>query len=393
MMRVMAVDDEPLVLNAVDRILREAGHQVTRFDKGQDAIGAANSEVYDAAIVDYEMPGANGLSVLRHLKEVQPRCLRILASGALDVQVTVDAVNGGDVAHVLEKPFEREDLLAAIDSASKARERAYRAWLADREEKDRAEAQMLRQCIDEDLLSLAIQPIIDSQTGQPSAYEALLRSKHPVLNSPLAVLEVAERHEMIRQVTETVMRRARQWLERMPEPLKLFVNLHPSDFSGPESLRKLVTPLRPWASRVVFEITERKSIRDFDAWHTSMTALKDLGFEFAVDDLGAGYNSLGILAEVKPSYIKIDMSIVRDVHRDSHKQRLVEVICRFAAGTDAKVIAEGVEAEYEAWILQTAGVDHLQGYLYGRPGFDLLPPSQPVENSAGQQMANRATAA
>jgi EAL domain-containing protein (putative c-di-GMP-specific phosphodiesterase class I)/CheY-like chemotaxis protein len=389
----MVVDDEPMVLNAVDRILREAGHDVARFDKGDDAIKAANSEVFDAAIVDYEMPGANGLSVLRHLMEVQPRCLRILASGALDLQVTVDAVNGGDVAHVLEKPFEREEILAALVSASRARERAYRAWLVERQDKDRAEAQMLRQCLDEDLLSLAIQPIIDSETGQPFAYEALLRSKHPVLNTPLAVLEVAERHEMIRPVTETVMRRARQWLERMPGPLKLFVNLHPSDFAGPESLRKLVEPLRPWASRVVLEITERKSIRDFDAWHTSMTALEDLGFQFAVDDLGAGYNSLGILAEVKPSYIKVDMSIVRDVHRDSHKQRLVEVICRFAAGTDAKVIAEGVEVEYEAWILQTAGVDYLQGYLYGRPGFDLLPSSHPVDNRVGQNMASQANAA
>lgn len=371
MMRVMVVDDEPLILTLIDRVMRGAGHDVVVFEKGDEAMKAAKVDRFDLAIVDYDLPGVNGLAVLRELKELQPRCLRILASGALELQVIVEAVNGGDVAQVIEKPFQPSDLLSAIEAASQARERGHRAWLVGQEERSQTEVSMLSQSLDEDLLALALQPIMNGENRQPFAYEGLLRSKHPVLATPLAILEVAERHDMMRPVTESVVRNAREWLTRMPDPVKLFVNLHPSDFSDPDYLATLVQPLSPWSSRVVFEITERKSIRDFEAWRISLGVLKALGFDLAVDDLGAGYNSLGVLAEVKPSYIKIDMSIVRDVHQDSHKQRLVEVICRFAASTGARVIAEGVEVEYEAFVLQRAGVGLLQGYLLGRPEFEL----------------------
>ena len=98
-----------------------------------------------------------------------------------------------------------------------------------------------------------------------------------------------------------------------------------------------------------------------------------MGFAIAVDDLGAGYSSLSVLAELQPSFIKVDMSIVRGIDCDPRKQRLVDLLCRFADATDATLIAEGVETGEEAAALRECGAHLLQGYLFGKPSSELSP--------------------
>ena len=83
-----------------------------------------------------------------------------------------------------------------------------------------------------------------------------------------------------------------------------------------------------------------------------------------VDDLGAGYSSLSVLAELQPAYVKVDMSIVRNIDTDSRKQRLVDLLVRFADATDATLVAEGVETEAEAAALRDCGAHLLQGTAY-----------------------------
>ena len=87
----------------------------------------------------------------------------------------------------------------------------------------------------------------------------------------------------------------------------------------------------------------------------------------AVDDLGAGFSALSILADLQPAYIKLDMSLVRNIHREPRKQRLVSLLRSFGDATDAAVIAEGVESEGETRALLDCGVRLLQGYHLARP--------------------------
>ena len=82
-------------------------------------------------------------------------------------------------------------------------------------------------------------------------------------------------------------------------------------------------------------------------------------------------SSLSVLAELQPSYIKVDMSIVRGVDHEPQKRRLVELLCRFAEATDALLVAEGVETDEEAETLRAIGAHLLQGYLFGRPSLQL----------------------
>ena len=91
-----------------------------------------------------------------------------------------------------------------------------------------------------------------------------------------------------------------------------------------------------------------------------------------MDDLGSGYSALSMLAELQPDFLKVDMSIVRDVDTDTHKRRLVDLLCSFAEATDSRVVAEGVETKTEALALEEAGVQMMQGYLYGMPETEMV---------------------
>jgi EAL domain-containing protein (putative c-di-GMP-specific phosphodiesterase class I) len=152
----------------------------------------------------------------------------------------------------------------------------------------------------------------------------------------------------------------------LPETAAMFVNLHPAEIEDPMLLGE-TDPLRPHASRIVFEVTERASILDFDYFRKRLTELKLLGYRFAVDDLGAGYASLSSVALLEPDFLKIDMSITRDLKRDTPRYGLLKRIVEFANDHSLRVIAEGIETTDQADAAREIGSHFLQGYLMGRP--------------------------
>ena len=371
MARILAVDDDPLVRRCISRILVNAGHEIVPAAHGADALQLASDRAFDVALVDYHLPFLNGLEVLQRLREVQPGCLRILVTGALDLPMIMDAVNRGEVMRVVEKPFESAGLVSAVEDAMVARRRMMEFCRVQEQAASEDERQMLVDCLGGDDLFLALQPIIQATDGKIMAFESLLRSHHPVLNSPLPVIRAAERHGMLSELACVVSACAAEWMTHLPEPIKLFMNLHPDELSQPESICERLSPLAPWAGRVVLEITERSRLQGIEAWEQSIEGVRGMGFNIAVDDLGAGYSSLSVLAELQPSVIKVDMSIVRGIDTEPRKQRLVDLLTRFAEATDSTLIAEGVETPEEAQALRDCGAHWLQGYLFGRPSAEL----------------------
>ncbi len=117
----------------------------------------------------------------------------------------------------------------------------------------------------------------------------------------------------------------------------------------------------------MLEITERSDVLQMDGWQETLDFLTAAGFRFAVDDVGSGYNSLAVLAELRPAFMKVDRSIVQQIERDEHKQRLLELLAMFARATHIQLIVEGIETEMEATVVRRIGTDMLQGYLFGRP--------------------------
>ncbi len=365
---VLVVDDESLVREMVTTILQRDGYEVSQARSAAEGLSLAASEDFDLAIVDYEMPQTDGLSLMSDLRELQPYCQMILFSGNLNLPVVMDAVNRGAVSRVLAKPVKPAQLLGMVAQVLESRDRMYRQ--PHDKEQGRANREQLDDCLSGDFINLALQPIC-TPDSRVAAFEGLLRSTHPELGNPMTVLGAAEELNQLGELAELIARRAVGRLQQLPGHWQLFINAHPKELTEPELLRKRLDILDPWRERLVVEITERTYLLELSQWRKSIRILSDAGYSLAVDDLGSGYNSLIVLAELQPQFMKVDMSMVRGVDTDPRKQRLIEMLVRFADSTDARVIAEGIETPGEAKALIDCGVHMLQGFYFGRPTTDL----------------------
>ncbi len=104
-----------------------------------------------------------------------------------------------------------------------------------------------------------------------------------------------------------------------------------------------------------------------DAINAALAPLRARKMRLAVDDAGAGYSGLQQILCLKPDLIKLDRTLIQDIHRDPAKRSLAVALASFALATNSRIIAEGVETEAELEMLRAAGIENIQGYLLGRP--------------------------
>jgi EAL domain-containing protein (putative c-di-GMP-specific phosphodiesterase class I) len=145
-----------------------------------------------------------------------------------------------------------------------------------------------------------------------------------------------------------------------------FVNLHPEDLGDP-ALHAEDSALAALASRVVLEITERASLEALPGVRSQVAKLREMGFRVALDDLGAGYAGLTSFVRLEPEFVKLDMSLVRDVHQSDAKQKIIGSMVSLCHEMGKQIVAEGVEQAAERDTLVALGCDLLQGYLFGKP--------------------------
>jgi EAL domain-containing protein (putative c-di-GMP-specific phosphodiesterase class I) len=126
-------------------------------------------------------------------------------------------------------------------------------------------------------------------------------------------------------------------------------------------------------SRIMFEFTENEHMSDPDHVGRIVEEYKRIGFTTALDDFGAGYAGLNLLARFQPDLVKIDMELIRGIETSSARQAIVRGILAIARDLNLKVIAEGVETDGELRALRSAGISLFQGYLFARPLVEGLP--------------------
>jgi len=367
MSHILVVDDDSGIRRMLQFVLQRSGHDVEEAQDGAEALRMAIKGQYDAAVVDFRMPPPDGLELLSQLRSLQPRCVRVLMSGTLDLPVVMEAVNRGEIARVIQKPFHRHAIVSTLEEAIADRRRLEGLYIGAQSEAFETQRLQLEECLGEQVLTLALQPIVTAGSRSLFAYEALLRSSHPVLDSPASVMAAAETHDWLDRIADVVADRAGTVLNCLPGDINLFINVHPGELADVARVQARFEPLTPWARRIVVEITERSDLLQIINWRKAIDFLSAAGFRLAVDDLGSGYNSLSVLAELQPTFVKADMSIVRNVDRDERKQRLIELLSRFVKATNAQLIVEGIESEAEAETVCRLGADLLQGYLFGKP--------------------------
>jgi EAL domain-containing protein (putative c-di-GMP-specific phosphodiesterase class I)/CheY-like chemotaxis protein len=367
MARILVVDDDFALRQALGAVLHRNGYEVEQAENGAEALQKSLGGLFDAAVVDYQMAPSDGLEFLSQLRDIQPRCLRLLMSGVLDLPVVMHAINHGDVSRVVQKPFRLDAIVGALEELIAARSRREDLGRSAGDRTLQNQRRQLDECLSGNLLTLALQPIVASGDGALRGYEGLLRSSHPELNSAARVIAAAEANDAIDRLADRVARCALQRLAALPAHLTLFLNMHPAELRDEASVRRRFEALLPHAHRIVLEITERSHILRMTGWQSTIDFLTRSGFRIAVDDVGAGYNSLSVLAELRPAFIKVDMSITRNIDREERRQRVLELLSRFARATQTQLIAEGIETQAEAASVMALGADLLQGFLYGRP--------------------------
>jgi EAL domain-containing protein (putative c-di-GMP-specific phosphodiesterase class I) len=146
----------------------------------------------------------------------------------------------------------------------------------------------------------------------------------------------------------------------------VFINLHLLDLFD-KQVTSPFAPLSKVASRCVLEITERTSLEGESDLRYRVAELRELGFRIAIDDLGGGHARMGTFSVFDTDFVKLDMSLVRDVERHPMKQRLIRELTGLCKQQGAMVVAEGVETEAEAEVVVDLGCDLLQGYLIAKP--------------------------
>jgi EAL domain-containing protein (putative c-di-GMP-specific phosphodiesterase class I) len=216
-------------------------------------------------------------------------------------------------------------------------------------------------------LTMHFQPIVDAKTRARFGYEALLRSADKSLPHPGAILDAAERLERIPMLGRAVRSHTARVIANAP-PARgvVFVNLHLLDLFD-KQLTSPFSPLSKQAQRVVLEITERTSLDGQEDVRYRVAELRELGYRIAIDDLGGGHARMTTFTPLDTDFVKLDMSLVRDLNKHPMKQRLVRSIIELCTKHGTKVIGEGVETAAEAQILVDLGCDYLQGYVIAKP--------------------------
>ena len=205
------------------------------------------------------------------------------------------------------------------------------------------------------------QPIVDLQSLDIVGYEALTRftdGMRPDLRFTEAA-SVGLGHQYELAAIEAALAAA------SPLPEEAFLTLNMSPGLVLVSGRRLRKMIRTTTRRLVLELTEHVPIDDYAALRKAIEALGDA--DLAVDDAGAGYASLRHILELRPTFAKLDISLVRGIDVDELRQALAAGFVYFALRSDCQLIAEGVESEDEAAALRRLGVEFAQGYLFGHP--------------------------
>ncbi|WP_245555294.1 EAL domain-containing protein [Hahella ganghwensis] len=222
--------------------------------------------------------------------------------------------------------------------------------------------------------TMAFQPIVNCRTHEVFGYEALIRG----VNGESAGSIISQVNEGNRYVFDQFCRvKAITLAYQLGLDSVLSINFLPNAIYQPERcLRTTLDAAREFGfpiEKIMFEFTEVERIDDSEHVKNIVECYHALGFRTAIDDFGAGYSGLGLLADFQTNVVKLDMALIRCIEKDRIRQSIVQNCLNIFSDIGITPLAEGVETPEERSWLQEAGVELMQGYLFARPGFECLP--------------------
>lgn len=216
------------------------------------------------------------------------------------------------------------------------------------------------------------EPIVDVGSKTVFGYEALARG--PVgseFHGAVSLFQSAEEEGLVFELDCLCRQSGLRGAEGLPSGTKLFLNVRPTTIHDPsfrpEALIRTLAKSKLAPSDVVFEISEQESIRSFDVFREVKDEYGKLGFQFALDDTGAGYASLQSVIELEPEFIKVDRAFVSGIDQDPARQALLRALHTVSREIGARIIGEGLDTLEELETLGQLGIPFGQGWLFGKP--------------------------
>jgi diguanylate cyclase (GGDEF)-like protein len=221
-------------------------------------------------------------------------------------------------------------------------------------------------------LELHFQPLVDANTQDVVAFEALMRWNHATFGqlSPAEFIPLAEEVGLIQPLGAWALRRACEEAMKWPSHIRVAVNLSPVQFRSPSLFLHVRNALEDTGlapGRLELEITESLLLDASQNVVSTLDALRNLGVRISLDDFGTGYSSLSYLRRFRFDKIKIDRTFVRDIETEPECQAIIDALIKLARDLDMSLVVEGVETESQLALLRARGCTEVQGYLIARP--------------------------
>lgn len=341
-------------------------YEFTAVDDVEEALQKGKEADFEVLLVDCAK-AEDGVEYLRQSQRHCPESLRVLVIDNKDVFTEIRGSNLARIDSFLLREEAAEHIGSAIDDGLARREQDKQKLIMQSRSVRQlysSRVKELEELIEDRALEFAYQPIVHPSTGKVYAFEALCRAKHPIFRNPQVLFDAAVQSGILWELGRAVREISVKALDTLPSHIKLFMNLHPAEIEDPELANFRDSDI---GKRIVFEITERASIPDYGRFRKIISGLSKNGYQFAIDDLGAGYAGLNAVALLSPEYIKIDMAMVRGIHLAPQRAKLIRRIVDFANDVEISLVAEGIETKEEAEVIQSLGCHLTQGYFYGRP--------------------------
>ncbi|SNZ03434.1 PAS domain S-box-containing protein/diguanylate cyclase (GGDEF) domain-containing protein [Persephonella hydrogeniphila] len=227
----------------------------------------------------------------------------------------------------------------------------------------------VKEALKNDRITVYYQPIFDNKTGKAEKYESLVRiiDIDGSIILPGKFLEISKKARLYPEIAKKVVKKAFEDFKELP--YQFSINLSVKDIENREITELIFEYLnRPeYKGKVIFEILESEGIENYEEVSGFIKEVKNLGGMISLDDFGAGYSNFEYILKLDVDYIKIDSSLIKNIHSDIYSQIIVETIIGFAQKLGIRTIAEFVHSEDVFDMVKNLGIDYSQGFYLGEP--------------------------
>jgi EAL domain-containing protein (putative c-di-GMP-specific phosphodiesterase class I)/DNA-binding winged helix-turn-helix (wHTH) protein len=363
---LLAIDDDQAFLDIIERVAQERGIKASSTTDPDEFKKLVLTETPNIVVLDLNVPGLDGVALLRFLQATKCDAKILVASGmdsrVIDTAKKIGTHFGLSMLAPLQKPLRIADVRNALLKASNT--------------KPAIDADLLRGALQNNELTVYYQPLVVLRERRLVGWEALVRWEHMELGTltpdrfmPIAALE-GMTNLVTARVLECVVSQLAEWDSLQDADEFVSVNISALDLDNaelPYQIERICKQYSVPAHHLRFELTETSAMKD-DVSHSELLArLRIKGFKLALDDFGTGYSSILKLQRGPFSELKIDQAFVQHMTTERDSDIIVRTIIALAHSLDMEAIAEGIETEEQAKLLAEANCEMGQGYFFGRP--------------------------